>query len=85
MHAPIALKRTHSKQDEADPEWNETLTLSKIVYEPEHFIKIALWDSNETSQNTPIGYHSVGLSEFVSGLMCNPNEDGIGSTGPKGL
>jgi hypothetical protein len=79
VHAPIAIKRTHSKQDEADPEWNETLTLSKIVYEPEHFIKIALWDSNETSQNTPIGYHSVGLSEFVSGLMCNPNEDGIAS------
>jgi hypothetical protein len=72
-----AKGRTHSKHNDVNPIWNETLTLSKVVYGPEYFINIVLWQSNDTSQNAPIGSHSIELSKFVSGLQYDSQAESI--------
>jgi hypothetical protein len=73
-----AKQRTQAKACSQDPVWNETLTLSKIVYGPSYSINIILWDSGEgerTSQQKAIGYHSVPLTELLSGVKYDPEHD----------
>jgi hypothetical protein len=76
--ASQAKGRTHSKQDNEKHVWNETITLSKVVYDPQTFVNILLWDSEEQSGNRPLGYQSIALTQLLSGLRYDPHDpDGL--------
>jgi len=72
-----AKARTHSRQNDDNPVWNEAITLSKVVYGQDYFINIVLWQSNDNTGNSPIGYHSMELSKFISELQYDPQSDVI--------
>jgi len=80
----LATQRTRSQAEGnvVEPVWNETLTLANVACDPAHFINIILWDSSADSKNSPIGYHSRKITEFLSGLKYDPEHD---STQPQKL
>lgn len=77
LNAPSAAKvRTHSKEGDINPVWNEIILLPKIVYGPDYYVNVILWDSN-ISSNMPIGYRSWTAAQFLQGLQFDPSQEEV--------
>jgi Ca2+-dependent lipid-binding protein len=65
--------QTASKDNESNPEWNETLQLLKAPIRKDWYLQVILWDKNMMA-DTPLGHQTFLLEKLLEGLAFVANE-----------
>lgn len=68
--APLRAARTEVKRNDANPRWDEKLSLAGIPYDRDLYVQLVLWDYN-LMRNTPIAHAVLSLEQALKGSGCH--------------